>query len=62
MPPPDELDEPVYCGFYLYGSDVGVYGYDQNGPAYTHPACPVHGDAHAQAKAHGENDAALPPR
>ncbi|MEU0837147.1 hypothetical protein [Streptomyces sp. NPDC005969] len=35
-------DEPIYCGLCLYGSDVGVPGYDDKGPAYTNPACPDH--------------------
>jgi hypothetical protein len=37
------FSEPIYCGLCLYGSDVGVPGYDDKGPAYTNPACPDHG-------------------
>lgn len=36
------MGEPVYCGLCLYGSDVGVPGYDDKGPAYINPACPDH--------------------
>lgn len=35
-------NEPIYCGVCLYGSDVGVPGYDDKGPAYINPACADH--------------------
>nr|WP_015060940.1 hypothetical protein [Streptomyces sp. W75]AFH75126.1 hypothetical protein pCQ4.1 [Streptomyces sp. W75] len=37
-----EMSEPIYCGRCLYGSDIGVPGYDDKGPAYTNPECPYH--------------------
>lgn len=37
-----DLPEPIYCGLCLYGSDLGVPGYDDKGPAYTNPTCPDH--------------------
>ncbi|MFE6474551.1 hypothetical protein [Streptomyces rochei] len=40
--------EPIYCGLCLYGSDVGVPGYDDKGPAYTNPICPDHNPDAAQ--------------
>lgn len=41
---PRQEVEPVYCGMCLYGSDVGVPGYDDKGPAYVNPVCLVHGE------------------
>lgn len=43
--PTPATTEPVYCGLCLYGSDVGVPGYDDKGPAYINPACPDHSRA-----------------
>ncbi|WP_331760584.1 hypothetical protein OH810_31805 (plasmid) [Streptomyces albidoflavus] len=37
-----EISEPIYCGLCLYGSDIGVPGYDDKGPAYTNPECRDH--------------------
>ncbi|MEV3996666.1 hypothetical protein AB0K62_13450 [Streptomyces halstedii] len=37
--------EPIYCGLCLYGSDIGVPGYDDKGPAYVNPSCPDHNPA-----------------
>src|SRR5690606_11327580 len=42
QPCADRRAEPIRCGLCLYGSDVGVPGYDNKGPAYTNPACPDH--------------------
>ncbi|MFJ3984371.1 hypothetical protein [Streptomyces fungicidicus] len=42
QPCTDRRVEPIHCGLCLYGSDVGVPGYDDKGPAYTNPACPDH--------------------
>ncbi|WP_416520069.1 hypothetical protein [Streptomyces achromogenes] len=36
------LPEPINCGMCLYGSDIGVPGYDDKGPAYINPECPDH--------------------
>jgi hypothetical protein len=39
---PTPLDEPIYCGLCLYGSDLGVPGYDDKGPAHVNPVCLDH--------------------
>ncbi|MFH9389819.1 hypothetical protein ACH4KV_24055 [Streptomyces albidoflavus] len=44
-----EMSEPIYCGRCLYGSDIGVPGYDDKGPAYTNPECPYHNPAAYEA-------------
>ncbi|ACX71166.1 hypothetical protein pZL12.89 [Streptomyces phage ZL12] len=42
--------EPIDCGLCYYGSDVGVPGYDDKGPAYINPACPDHNPESAALK------------
>jgi hypothetical protein len=44
-----ELSEPIYCGLCLYGSDIGVPGYDAKGPADVNPECPHHNPAAYEA-------------
>lgn len=45
-------------GVCLYGSDIGVPGHDDKGPAYPHPECPVHG--YGPAPQNGPNDPGEP--
>ncbi|MGO1025627.1 hypothetical protein ACTOXX_34190 [Streptomyces rubiginosohelvolus] len=45
-----QVPEPIDCGLCLYGSDVGVPGYDHKGPAYINPACPDHNPEPAAPK------------
>lgn len=42
--------EPVNCGMCMYGSDIGVPGYDDKGPAYVNPDCDVHGQPEPPAE------------